>query len=79
MCFYMKCQTDTKRDIDFTINLVLWPTPVSKDPYRMSTSELVELNMQLQELMDKIYIRQIVSPWGALLLFFKKKDGNLKL
>ena len=58
-----------KRDIDFTIELVLVATPVSKAPYRMSTLEMLELKMQLQELLEKKYIRPSVSPWGALVLF----------
>ena len=45
-----------KRDIDFTIELVPGAAPVSKTPYRMSTSEMLELKMQLQELLEKKYI-----------------------
>ena len=51
---------------------------VSKDPHRMSTLKLVELNMQLHELMNKKYIMLSVSPWGALLLFFENNDGTLR-
>ena len=68
-----------KRDIAFTIDLVHGVTPVSKTPYRMSTPEMIELNMQLQELLENKYIRQSVSPWGAPVLFVKKKDGTLRL
>ena len=68
-----------KRDIDFTIELVLRAAPVSKTPYRMSTLEMLELKMQLQELLEKKYIRSGVSPWGAPVLFVKKKDGTLRL
>ena len=68
-----------KRDIDFTIELVPGATLVSKTPYRMSTSEMLELKMQLQELLEKKYIRLSVSPWGAPVLFVKKKDGTLRL
>ena len=68
-----------KRDIDFTIELVPGVAPVSKTPYRMSTLEMIELNMKLQELLDKKYIKSSVSPWGAPVLFVKKKDGALKL
>ena len=57
-----------KRDIDFTIELVPGAAPVSKTPYRMSTPEMLELKMQLQELLEKKYIRPSVSPWGALKL-----------
>ena len=68
-----------KRDIDFTIELVPGATPVSKTPYRMSTPEMLELKMQLQELLEKKYIMPSVSPWGAPVLFVKKKDGTLRL
>jgi hypothetical protein len=68
-----------KRDIDFSINLKPGASLVSKNPYRMSTPELNELQMQLEELLKKGYIRPSVSPWGASVLFVKKKDGTLRL
>jgi hypothetical protein len=68
-----------KRDIDFSINLMPGAAPVSKAPYRMSTPELKELQLQLEELLKKGYIRPSVSPWGAPVLFVKKKDGTLRL
>jgi hypothetical protein len=68
-----------RRDIDFSIELALGAVPVSRTPYRMSTPELVELKLQLKEMMDKGYIRPNVSPWGAPVLFVKKKDGTLRL
>jgi hypothetical protein len=52
---------------------------LSKTPYRMSTPELVELKLQLKETMNKGYIQPNVSPWGAPVLFLKKKDGTLRL
>jgi hypothetical protein len=67
------------RDIDFSINLMPGVAPVSKTPYRMSTLELKELQMQLEELLKKGYIRPSVSPWGAPVFFVKKKDGTLRL
>ena len=66
-----------KRDIYFTIDLVSGAAPVSKTPYKMSTPELLELKIQLQELLEKKYIRPSVSPWGELVLVVKKKDGTL--
>eukprot|EP00253_Pinus_taeda_P019990 PITA_19990 len=66
-----------RRNIDFTIELIPGVAPVSRAPYRMSTPELTELKMQLQELLDKEYIHPSVSPWGAPVLFVKKKDGTL--
>jgi hypothetical protein len=68
-----------KSDIDFSINLMHGATPVSKIPYRMSKLELKELQMQLEELMKKRYICPSASPWGAPVLYVKKKDGMLKL
>jgi hypothetical protein len=66
-----------KRDIDFSINLMPGAAPVSKTPYRMSTLELKELQMQLKELLKKGYIWPSVSPWGAPVLFVKNKYGTL--
>eukprot|EP00253_Pinus_taeda_P028202 PITA_28202 len=68
-----------KRDIDFTIELIPGAAPVSRTPYRMSIPELTELKMQLQELLDNNYIRPSVSPWGAPVLFVRKKDGTLRM
>ena len=68
-----------KRDIDFTIDLIPEAKPVSKTPYKMSTPKLLELKMQLQELLEKKYIRTSVSPWGEPVLFVKNKYGTLKL
>jgi hypothetical protein len=68
-----------KRDIDFSINLMPGAAPVSKTPYRMSTPELKELQMHLEELLKKGYICPSVSPWGAPVVFVKKKDGTLRL
>jgi hypothetical protein len=53
--------------------------PVSKAPYRMSTPELKELQLQLEELLKKGYIFPSMSLWGAPVLFVKKKDGTLRL
>lgn len=67
------------REVEFSIELVPGTTPASKAPYRMSTPELVDLNLQLKETLDKGYIRPSVSPWSALVLFVKKKYGTLGL
>ena len=53
--------------------------PVSKTPSRMSTLEVLEMKMQFQEFLEKKYIRPSVYPWGARVLFVKKKDGTLRL
>ena len=67
------------REGEFAINLVPNTTPISKPPYRMAPLELEELKKQLQELLDKGFIRPSVSPWGAPVLLVKKKDGTLRL
>ena len=65
-----------EREIDFPIDLVLGTTPISLPPYRMEPSELKELKTQLQELVDRGFIRPSTSPWRAPVLFVKKKDGT---
>jgi hypothetical protein len=67
------------RDIKFTIELQPGTTPISKRPYRMPPAELAELKKQLQELLDKGFIRPSTSPWGCPALFVKKKDESLRL
>jgi hypothetical protein len=67
------------RDIEFAIELQPGTTPISKRPYRMPPAELVELKKQLQELLDKGFIRPSTSPWGCPALFVKKKDESLRL
>ncbi|GKC78026.1 putative reverse transcriptase domain-containing protein [Tanacetum coccineum] len=53
--------------------------PVAHAPYRLAPSEIKELSDQLQELSDKGFIRPSSSPWGALVLFVKKKDGSFQM
>ena len=48
-------------------------------PYRIAPTELKELKAQLQELLDRGFVRPSVSPWGAPVLFVKKKDGSIRL
>ena len=68
-----------ERELDFTIELKPGAKPISKTPYRMTAPELCELQMQLKELLDLGIIRPSVSPWGALVIFVKKKDISLRL
>ena len=68
-----------KREIEFAIDVVPGATPVSITPYRMASLKLKELKLQLQELLEKGFIQPRVSPWGAPVLFVKKKDGTLRL
>jgi hypothetical protein len=67
------------RDIEFIIELQPGTAPISKRPYRMPPNELAELKIQLQDLLDKGYIRPSASPWGCSALFVKKKDDSLRL
>ncbi|GJR14615.1 putative reverse transcriptase domain-containing protein [Tanacetum coccineum] len=64
------------RQVEFQIDLVLGAAPVARAPYRLAPSEMEELSAQLQELSDKGFIRPSSSPWGAPVLFVKKKDGS---
>ncbi|GJW04723.1 reverse transcriptase domain-containing protein [Tanacetum coccineum] len=68
-----------QRQVEFRIDLVPGATPVAKSPYRLAPSEMQELSAQLQELQDKGFIRPSHSPWGAPVLFVKKKDGALRM
>nr|XP_027192748.1 uncharacterized protein LOC113787770 [Cicer arietinum] len=67
------------RELEFSIDLVPGCGPVSIAPYRMSTLELEELKKQLEDLLEKGFIRPNVSPWGAPVLLVKKKDGSMRL
>ena len=67
------------RDIEFVIELQPGTAPISKRSYRMPPNELAELKIQLQDLLDKGFIRPSASPWGCLALFVKKKDNRLRL
>jgi hypothetical protein len=67
------------REIEFTVDLIPGTQPIHKAPYRMAPAELKELKKQLQELLDRGFIRPSVSPWGAPVLFVKKKDGTMRL
>jgi hypothetical protein len=67
------------RDIEFIIELQPGTAPISKRPYRMPPNELAELKVQLQDLLDKDFIRPSASPWGCPALFVKKKEHSLRL
>ncbi|KAK5770425.1 hypothetical protein PVK06_046575 [Gossypium arboreum] len=67
------------REVEFGIDLLPGMAPVSIAPYRMAPKELVELKAQIQELLDRGFIRPSVSPWGAPVLFVKKKDGTMRM
>ena len=67
------------RQVEFHIDLVPGAASVARAPYRLAPSEMQELSSQLQELLDKGYIRPSSSPWGAPVLFVKKKDGSFRM
>jgi hypothetical protein len=67
------------RDIEFIIELQPGIAPISKKSYRMPPNELAELKTQLQDLLNKGFIRPSASPWGCPALFVKKKDNSLRL
>ena len=68
-----------RRVVDFGIELHPGTSPISRTLHRMAPVELQELRVQLQELLDKGFIRPSTSPWGASVLFAKKKDKTLRL
>ena len=68
-----------KRDIEFAIDLVPGTNLIFLPPYRMAPTDLKELKVQLQELVDKGFVQPSVSPWGAPVLFVRKNDGSLRL
>ena len=61
------------REIEFTIELVPSTAPISKAPYSIAPTELKELKVQLQELLDKGFIQPSFSPWGVPVLFMKRR------
>ncbi|XP_070677828.1 uncharacterized protein [Malus domestica] len=67
------------REVEFSIDLLPGTDPISLTPYRMAPAELRELKIQLQELLDKGFIQPSSSPWGAPVLFVRKKDATLRL
>jgi hypothetical protein len=67
------------RDIEFSIELLPKTAPISKRAYRMDVKDLIELKKQIEELLDKGFIRPSSSPWGAPVLFMNKKDGSRRM
>jgi hypothetical protein len=68
-----------ERKVEFAIELILGTAPISKRAYRVSGPELVELKKQIDELLEKGYIRPSTSPWAAPILFVEKKDGTKRM
>nr|GEY01504.1 putative reverse transcriptase domain-containing protein [Tanacetum cinerariifolium] len=67
------------RSVEFQIDLIPGAAPVARAPYRLAPSEMKELSEQLHELYEKGFIRPSSSPWGAPILFVKKKDGSFRI
>ncbi|GKE06927.1 retrotransposon protein, putative, ty3-gypsy subclass, partial [Tanacetum coccineum] len=67
------------RQVEFQIDLIPGAAPVARAPYRLAPSEMKELSDQLKELSDKGFIRPSSLPWGAPVLFVKKKDGSFRM
>ncbi|GJS42299.1 putative reverse transcriptase domain-containing protein [Tanacetum coccineum] len=67
------------RQVEFQIDLIPGVAPVAQAPYRLAPFEMKELSDQLKELSDKGFIRPSSSPWGAPVLFVKKKDGSFRM
>lgn len=65
-----------KRQVDFHIDLVVNVGPIAKAPYWLAPSKNQELSTQLQDLLDKDFIRLSSSPWGAPIIFVKKKEDS---
>nr|GEU67504.1 reverse transcriptase domain-containing protein [Tanacetum cinerariifolium] len=68
-----------RRQVEFQIDLVLGAAPVARAPYRLAPVEMQELSTQLQELSDRGFIRPNSSPWGAPVLFVKKKYSSFRM
>lgn len=68
-----------EREIEFTIDLVPSSSLIFIVAYIMSTSKLSELKKQLEELLEKRFVRPSVSPWSASIFLIKKKDGSMRL
>ncbi|GKC24547.1 hypothetical protein Tco_1026697, partial [Tanacetum coccineum] len=67
------------RQVEFRIDLVSGAAPVARAPYRLAPYEMKELSVQFQELLEKGFIRLSSSPWGASVLFMKKKDRSFRM
>ncbi|GJR03081.1 hypothetical protein Tco_0526065 [Tanacetum coccineum] len=67
------------RQVEFRIDLILSTAPVARAPYHLPPSEMKDLSKKLQELSEKGFIRPSSSPWGAPVLFVKKKDGSFRI
>ncbi|KAJ0477035.1 putative nucleotidyltransferase, Ribonuclease H [Helianthus annuus] len=67
------------RQVEFRIDIIPGAAPIARAPYRLAPTEMKELRTQLDELLAKGFIKPSSSPWGAPVLFVKKKDGSMRL
>ncbi|KAI3771892.1 hypothetical protein L6452_03063 [Arctium lappa] len=67
------------RVVDFRIDLIPGAAPIARAPYRLAPTEMQEMVVQLRDLLEKGFIRPSSSPWGAPVLFVKKKDGAMRM
>ncbi|KAK1666722.1 hypothetical protein QYE76_054881 [Lolium multiflorum] len=67
------------REIEFTIDLIPGTSPIAQPPYKMGPKELVELKAQIDELEQKGFIQESVSPWGTPVIFVDKRDGGRRM
>ncbi|KAK1602386.1 hypothetical protein QYE76_007943 [Lolium multiflorum] len=67
------------REIEFTIDLIPGTAPIAQPPYKMGPKELVELKAQIDELEQKGFIQESVSPWGTPVIFVDKRDGGRRM
>nr|GEY93672.1 hypothetical protein [Tanacetum cinerariifolium] len=74
-----ECSKKADQRVEFKIELIPGAAPVARAPYRLAPSELKELSDQLKELSEKGFIRPSSSPWGAPVLFVKKKDRSFRI
>ena len=68
-----------EQEVEFKIDLVPGAAPIARAPYRLAPTEMQEMMKQLQELLDKGFVRPSSSPWGAPVLFVKKKDDTMRM
>ena len=68
-----------EKEIEFKIDLLPGTSSISKTPYWIAPTELKELKLELQDLLEREFIRESGSPWGGPVLFVKKKDESLRL
>ncbi|KAJ0813355.1 putative nucleotidyltransferase, Ribonuclease H [Helianthus annuus] len=68
-----------ERQVEFRIDILPGSVPIARAPYRLTPTEMKELRTQLDELLEKGFIQPSSSPWGAPILFVKKKDGSMRL